>query len=27
VTGGCRMVVVKRRIGHHVVIKKMRRCF
>jgi hypothetical protein len=27
VTGGCRMVVVKRRIGHHVIIKKMRRCF
>jgi hypothetical protein len=24
--GGCRMVVVKRRFGGHVVIKKIRRC-
>jgi hypothetical protein len=25
--GGCRIVVVKRRIGHRVIIKKMKRCY
>jgi hypothetical protein len=25
--GGCRTVVVKKRIGYRVVIKKMRRCY
>lgn len=25
--GGCRTVIVKKRIGHRVVIKKIRRCY
>jgi hypothetical protein len=25
--GGCRTVVVKKRVGYRVVIKKMRRCY